>query len=61
MLIHKGGANCGHYYALIKPTTQDLWYKFDDNRVSPVLKSKVLAVGYGEPSTMLDYKDGRIT
>jgi ubiquitin carboxyl-terminal hydrolase 7 len=61
ILIHKGGAGVGHYYAFIKPTIQDSWYKFNDNKVSPVLTCKALSVGYGGPSTRFEYKDGRIT
>ena len=31
VLVHNNG---GHYYAFIRPTLSDPWYKFDDERVT---------------------------
>ncbi|CAN8259679.1 unnamed protein product [Cochlearia groenlandica] len=33
VLVHSGGVQGGHYYAFIRPTLSDQWYKFDDERV----------------------------
>ncbi|KAG2315544.1 hypothetical protein Bca52824_018666 [Brassica carinata] len=33
VLVHSGGVNGGHYYAYIRPTLSDQWYKFDDERL----------------------------
>ncbi|XP_021892267.1 ubiquitin carboxyl-terminal hydrolase 12-like, partial [Carica papaya] len=34
VLVHSGGVHGGHYYAYIRPTLSDQWYKFDDERVT---------------------------
>ncbi|CAD6270085.1 unnamed protein product [Miscanthus lutarioriparius] len=34
VLVHSGGVHGGHYYAFIRPTLSDQWYKFDDERVT---------------------------
>ncbi|KAJ6827494.1 ubiquitin carboxyl-terminal hydrolase 12-like [Iris pallida] len=34
VLVHSGGVHGGHYYAYIRPTLSDRWYKFDDERVT---------------------------
>ncbi|MFS7889860.1 putative ubiquitinyl hydrolase 1 [Helianthus anomalus] len=34
VLVHSGGAHDGHYYAYIRPTLSDQWFKFDDERVT---------------------------
>ncbi|KAM7265127.1 hypothetical protein ACFE04_002810 [Oxalis oulophora] len=34
VLIHSGGIHDGNYYALIRPTLSDKWYKFNDERVT---------------------------
>ncbi|XP_052200260.1 ubiquitin C-terminal hydrolase 12-like [Diospyros lotus] len=34
VLVHSGGAHGGHYYAFIRPTLSDDWYKFDDEWVT---------------------------
>lgn len=34
VLVHSGGVHGGHYYAYIRPTLGDDWYKFDDERVT---------------------------
>jgi ubiquitin carboxyl-terminal hydrolase 7 len=36
ILVHRGTANAGHYYAFIKPTLEDSWYEFNDSKVSEV-------------------------
>ncbi|KAJ6901062.1 ubiquitin carboxyl-terminal hydrolase 13-like isoform X1 [Populus alba x Populus x berolinensis] len=34
VLVHSGGVHGGHYYAYIRPTLSDQWFKFDDERVT---------------------------
>ncbi|GER45747.1 ubiquitin carboxyl-terminal hydrolase [Striga asiatica] len=34
VLVHSGGVHGGHYYAFIRPTLTDQWFKFDDERVT---------------------------
>ncbi|KAL8214408.1 hypothetical protein R6Q57_003857 [Mikania cordata] len=34
VLVHSGGISGGHYYAFIRPTLSDQWFKFDDERVT---------------------------
>jgi ubiquitin carboxyl-terminal hydrolase 7 len=36
ILIHRGTLGAGHYFAYIKPTTEDLWYEFNDSLVTPI-------------------------
>nr|KAJ0196973.1 hypothetical protein LSAT_V11C700351310 [Lactuca sativa] len=33
VLVYNGGVHGGHYYAFIRPTLSDKWFKFDDERV----------------------------
>ncbi|XP_062207011.1 ubiquitin C-terminal hydrolase 13-like isoform X3 [Phragmites australis] len=47
VLVHSGGVNGGHYYAFIRPTLQDLWYKFDDERVTKEDMKRALEEQYG--------------
>ncbi|KAL8036479.1 hypothetical protein ABFS82_12G158700 [Erythranthe guttata] len=47
VLVHSGGVNGGHYYAFIRPTLSDLWYKFDDERVTREDVKRVLEEQYG--------------
>jgi len=35
VIVHKGSANSGHYYAYIKPTIDNNWVLFDDENVRP--------------------------
>jgi ubiquitin carboxyl-terminal hydrolase 7 len=35
VIVHKGSANSGHYYAYIKPTIENNWILFDDEIVRP--------------------------
>ncbi|KAI3914337.1 hypothetical protein MKW98_014944 [Papaver atlanticum] len=34
VLVHSGVGNGGHYYAFIRPTLSEQWFKFNDGRVS---------------------------
>ncbi|KAL5701003.1 ubiquitinyl hydrolase 1 [Ranunculus cassubicifolius] len=34
VLVHRGGVSGGHYYAFIKPSLSDQWFKFNDTNVT---------------------------
>ncbi|KAJ7528132.1 hypothetical protein O6H91_16G085500 [Diphasiastrum complanatum] len=47
VLVHSGGVHGGHYYAFIRPTLSDQWYKFDDERVTKEETKRALEEQYG--------------
>ncbi|KAI9491534.1 hypothetical protein BDB00DRAFT_874264 [Zychaea mexicana] len=47
VLVHSGDLTAGHYFAFVKPTKEDRWLRFDDDRVIPVAKKEVLEANYG--------------
>ncbi|XP_071724794.1 ubiquitin C-terminal hydrolase 12-like isoform X2 [Rutidosis leptorrhynchoides] len=47
VLVHSGGLHGGHYYAFIRPTLSDLWYKYDDERVTKEDMKRALEEQYG--------------
>eukprot|EP00250_Pteridium_aquilinum_P017737 c23759_g1_i1 orf=877-4185(-) len=47
VLVHSGGVHGGHYYAFIRPTLTDQWYKFDDERVTKEEVKRALEEQYG--------------
>ncbi|KAL2900926.1 Ubiquitin carboxyl-terminal hydrolase 12, partial [Bienertia sinuspersici] len=47
VLVHSGGVHGGHYYAFIRPTLSDLWFKFDDERVTKEDVKRALEEQYG--------------
>ncbi|CAM6012936.1 unnamed protein product [Sphagnum balticum] len=47
VLVHSGGVHGGHYYAFIRPTLSDQWYKFDDERVTKEELKRALEEQYG--------------
>ncbi|XVE68556.1 hypothetical protein DITRI_Ditri09bG0077400 [Diplodiscus trichospermus] len=47
VLVHSGGVHCGHYYAYIRPTLSDQWFKFDDVRVTKEDVKRALEEQYG--------------
>ncbi|KAH8955667.1 hypothetical protein BDL97_08G152600 [Sphagnum fallax] len=47
VLVHSGGVHGGHYYAFIRPTLSDQWYKFDDERVTKEEVKRALEEQYG--------------
>lgn len=47
VLVHSGDLDIGHYYALIKPTKEGPWYKFDDDKVTRVTMKEVLEDNFG--------------
>ncbi|KAL0459972.1 UNVERIFIED_CONTAM: Ubiquitin carboxyl-terminal hydrolase 13, partial [Sesamum latifolium] len=51
VLVHNGGVHGGHYYAFIRPTLSNQWYKFDDERVTKEDITKALNELYGGEET----------
>ncbi|RXK41314.1 ubiquitin carboxyl-terminal hydrolase 7 [Tremella mesenterica] len=47
VLVHSGDLHGGHYFALIKPEKDGRWFKFDDDRVTPVTDKEVLEDNFG--------------
>ena len=47
VVVHHGSLTEGHYETMIKPDRGSSWYKFDDDRVTPVLEKEVFEDGYG--------------
>eukprot|EP00250_Pteridium_aquilinum_P011968 c20422_g1_i1 orf=525-3878(-) len=47
VLVHSGGVHGGHYYAFIRPTLLEQWYKFDDERVTKEKPKTALEEQYG--------------
>ncbi|XLS71974.1 hypothetical protein HN51_028839 [Arachis hypogaea] len=47
VLVHSGGVHGGHYYAYIRPTLSDQWFKFDDERVTKEEAKRALEEQYG--------------
>ncbi|CAH1441856.1 unnamed protein product [Lactuca virosa] len=47
VLVHSGGVHGGHYYAFIRPTLSDQWFKFDDERVTKEDLKRALEEQYG--------------
>ncbi|KAL8095028.1 hypothetical protein AgCh_036497 [Apium graveolens] len=47
VLVHSGGLHGGHYYAYIRPTLSEQWFKFDDERVTKETLESALEEQYG--------------
>ncbi|XP_028053116.1 ubiquitin carboxyl-terminal hydrolase 12-like isoform X6 [Camellia sinensis] len=47
VLVHSGGVHGGHYYAYIRPTLSEQWFKFDDERVTKEDMKRALEEQYG--------------
>ncbi|KAJ3038550.1 hypothetical protein HDV00_000555 [Rhizophlyctis rosea] len=47
VLVHSDDLSGGRYFALIRPQKNGKWYKFDDDRVVPVLDREVFEDNFG--------------
>ncbi|KAJ2848974.1 ubiquitin-specific protease ubp15, partial [Coemansia erecta] len=47
VLVHSGDVHGGHYFGLLRPTTENKWYRFDDDRVVPIHPEEVFEEYYG--------------
>ncbi|KAH1189847.1 Ubiquitin carboxyl-terminal hydrolase 13 [Glycine max] len=52
VLVHSSGVHGGHYYAYIRPTLSNQWFKFDDERVSKEDPKRALEEQYGGEEEM---------
>lgn len=48
VLVHSGDIDGGHYFALLKPEKDGKWFRFDDDRVTPVTMREVFEDNYGD-------------
>lgn len=55
VLVHSGGVHGGHYYAFIRPTLSDQWFKFDDERVTKEDLKRALEEQYGGEEEVVNY------
>ncbi|KAK4790626.1 hypothetical protein SAY86_017930 [Trapa natans] len=58
VLVHSGGVHGGHYYAFIRPTLSDQWFKFDDERVTKEDMKMALEEQYGGEEELLQTNPG---
>ncbi|WOL07935.1 ubiquitin carboxyl-terminal hydrolase 13 [Canna indica] len=58
VLVHSGGVHEGHYYAFIRPTLSDQWFKFDDERVTKEDSKRALEEQYGGEEELLQINPG---
>ncbi|XP_020226107.1 ubiquitin carboxyl-terminal hydrolase 13 isoform X2 [Cajanus cajan] len=47
VLVHSSGVHGGHYYAYIRPTLSNQWFKFEDERVTKEDTKRALEEQYG--------------
>ena len=51
IVIHAGTFGSGHYYAYVRPNMQkNRWYRYDDDRVTPVTFKEVKEDAFGGQS-----------
>jgi len=56
VLVHKGSASFGHYYALLQDVERGEWYEFNDATVKPIKPSELRrAVGGAESAASGSY------
>jgi ubiquitin carboxyl-terminal hydrolase 7 len=48
VLVHSGDLTAGHYMAFIRPEKDGKWFKYDDDRVTPVTQKEALNDNYGD-------------
>ena len=60
IVIHKGDYGSGHYYSYVRPEIHlDEWYRFDDEFVTRVDYTDVIADAYGGNNALLQRKRSR--
>jgi len=47
VVVHSGDVNSGHYYAHIRPSLDQGWFKFDDDTVTPCSEYAAVEDNYG--------------
>ncbi|RKP21138.1 cysteine proteinase [Rozella allomycis CSF55] len=61
VLVHSGDVNGGHYMAYIRPTIENEWFKFDDDRVIKVSTEEALDENFGGEFNNKNRKIKKIT
>ncbi|GMF03101.1 unnamed protein product [Ambrosiozyma monospora] len=54
VLVHQGDVSMGHYYAMIRPTAEPHWFRFDDDKVWRVTPSEVFEGNFGADRLNID-------
>jgi hypothetical protein len=47
VLVHAGTSNYGHYYAFLRPTTENRWFEFNDSSVTEVSPERAIDDNFG--------------
>ncbi|CAO3607806.1 unnamed protein product [Mucor fragilis] len=47
VLVHSGTISNGHYFAFVRPTKEDQWFEFNDERVGPATLNEVFEANFG--------------
>lgn len=59
VLVHQGDVSMGHYYAMIKPSLEDKWFRFEDDRVVRVTPYQVFEENFGSNNYQKNPFDGK--
>ena len=52
VVVHRGEFGSGHYYSYIRPdVTRNIWFRYDDERVTRVSFQQVKEDSFGSPTT----------
>jgi ubiquitin C-terminal hydrolase len=57
VVVHRGNVHGGHYFAYIRPSVEDKWYLYNDEKVREADKFEVFNLNYGGPNKMYKHKD----
>ncbi|CAG8794640.1 1546_t:CDS:10, partial [Racocetra persica] len=60
VIVHSGDLHGGRYYVFLKPEKNGKWFKFDDDRVIPVIDKEVLEDNYGGETNHNRFKSAYI-
>ena len=55
VIVHRGSANSGHYYAYLRPTIENKWFKFNDSFVSETSSFDAIENNYGSDNEEKSY------
>ncbi|ODV87741.1 hypothetical protein CANARDRAFT_25963 [[Candida] arabinofermentans NRRL YB-2248] len=57
VLVHQGDVSMGHYYAMIRPSLEDEWFRFEDDRVWKVTPHEVFEGNFGADRLTTDLRN----
>ncbi|OHT00878.1 Clan CA, family C19, ubiquitin hydrolase-like cysteine peptidase [Tritrichomonas foetus] len=52
VLVHSGSTYGGHYYAFLRTSTNEQWFKFNDSNVTKETEENAIDDNFGDPSKM---------